>query len=55
MSCSVEIDDSVDSVTEIDVAGGCGVVGWGGKGPSLPAQVKGVSFLWECEHRDGLI
>jgi hypothetical protein len=29
----VEIDDSVDSVTEVDVAVGCGVVGWGGKGP----------------------
>jgi len=37
------------------VAGGCGVVEWGGKGPSLPAQVKGVNFLWKCEHRDGLV
>jgi hypothetical protein len=48
VSCSVEIDDSVDSVTEVDVAAGCGEVEWGGKGQCSP--MKGVG-LYACRHK----
>jgi len=36
MTCSVEIDDSVDSVTEVDCGRWLLRGGWGGKGHFLP-------------------
>jgi hypothetical protein len=43
MRCSVEIDDLVDSVTEGDVAAGCGVVKGVAKVLFLPAHVRGIT------------